>query len=344
MPKKERVPIPDVVAAEVLFRADRTCCVCRVRSKPVQIHHIDDDPSNNDPSNLSVLCFDCHRETQIRGGFDRKLDADQVRLYRDDWNRIIDDIRATSLTSSPTEKDESSEVQLEIATTIAEIYREEGDWTDLAIHYYQIGNNELRDKYIDKALADPEISPYYVLFLRARLQGRPDLVPEEVADAALKNMPPGPDRARVLRDLKRTREAVLAYMEVAKRALRADNPFSAAFYLSELADEGLVQALYKEALAEATAEDDLWWQVRPLQELGWLDELRELLIRNSGRIRSEGNPRLLRELAWAEDDPRTYVEASKELANERVSLRPQRLQQTRELTAAEPEANANQAE
>jgi hypothetical protein len=48
-------------------------------------YSIDDDPSNSLGENLAVLCFDCHRETQIRGGFDRKLDAAQVKVYRTDW-------------------------------------------------------------------------------------------------------------------------------------------------------------------------------------------------------------------------------------------------------------------
>lgn len=82
---KARTPIPDDVAARVLFHSDRTCCVCQIRGRPVQIHHIDDDPSNHQEKNLSVLCLDCHRDTQITGGFDRKLDAHQIRLYRDDW-------------------------------------------------------------------------------------------------------------------------------------------------------------------------------------------------------------------------------------------------------------------
>jgi hypothetical protein len=46
---------PVELVAEVLFRADRTCCVCRIRNKPVQTHHSDDDPSNNSPGNLAVL-------------------------------------------------------------------------------------------------------------------------------------------------------------------------------------------------------------------------------------------------------------------------------------------------
>jgi hypothetical protein len=71
--KKCRTEIPSEIAAQVLFESDRTCCVCRVPGRPIQIHHIDDDPSNSPADNLAVLCFDCHRDTQIRGGFDRKL-------------------------------------------------------------------------------------------------------------------------------------------------------------------------------------------------------------------------------------------------------------------------------
>jgi hypothetical protein len=108
--------------------------VCRVRSKPVQIHHIDEDPSNNNPRNLSVLCFDCHRETQIRGGFDRKLDADQVRLYRDDWIRVVEEMRATDSTITRAEQD-ALDVSLELATSVAEIYAEKEDWVGLAVHY-----------------------------------------------------------------------------------------------------------------------------------------------------------------------------------------------------------------
>lgn len=85
MTKKIRVPIPDDTAAEILFLSDRTCCVCNKRGKRVQIHHIDDNPTNNDIDNLSVLCFDCHDQTMIKGGFGRKLEANQIIKYRSDW-------------------------------------------------------------------------------------------------------------------------------------------------------------------------------------------------------------------------------------------------------------------
>ena len=107
MPKKYRETVPPETAALVLFLSNRTCCVCRVSKKPIQIHHIDEDPNNNEQTNLSVLCFDCHRDTQIKGGFDRKLDAFQIALYRDDWLRLVSQTRsdlhmvAQTVTSQP---------------------------------------------------------------------------------------------------------------------------------------------------------------------------------------------------------------------------------------------------
>ena len=95
--KKKRVEIPRDIEAQVQFLSDRTCCVCRVRGKPFQIHHIDENPANNEPNNLVVLCLECHNETQIRGGFGRKLNADQIILYRDDWLMQVAKTRAANI-------------------------------------------------------------------------------------------------------------------------------------------------------------------------------------------------------------------------------------------------------
>jgi len=102
MVEKERNEIPLSVAAKVLFRSHRTCCVCREPRKPVQIHHIDEDPSNAQEGNLAVLCFECHHETQVRGGFARRLDSHQIVLYRDDWYGIVD--RNRHSVESPSEQ------------------------------------------------------------------------------------------------------------------------------------------------------------------------------------------------------------------------------------------------
>lgn len=88
---KVRTQIPNDLAADVMFTSDRTCCVCEERGKAVQIHHIDQNPSNNVFENLSVLCLECHNKTQLKGGFDRKLNSDLIIKYRDEW---IDRVRS----------------------------------------------------------------------------------------------------------------------------------------------------------------------------------------------------------------------------------------------------------
>ncbi len=91
--RKQRIPIPDEAAAEVLFLSDRMCCVCHERGSSLQVHHIDEDPSNNDIGNLAVLCLECHAKTQTKGGFGRKLDQHQILAYRENWYKRIKNIR-----------------------------------------------------------------------------------------------------------------------------------------------------------------------------------------------------------------------------------------------------------
>lgn len=82
---KTRFSISADLAAEVMFNSDRTCCVCNERGKTIQIHHIDENPANNNAANLAVLCLECHNDTQMKGGFGRKLNGDLVTRYRDEW-------------------------------------------------------------------------------------------------------------------------------------------------------------------------------------------------------------------------------------------------------------------
>lgn len=89
--KKQRIPIPIELSDEVLKLSDRTCCVCREKGKDVQIHHIDENPSNNSIENLAVLCFQCHNETQVTGGFGKKLTSGQVIKYKNEWLKIVKD-------------------------------------------------------------------------------------------------------------------------------------------------------------------------------------------------------------------------------------------------------------
>lgn len=71
------------------FLSNRTCCVCRRPDKPFQIHHIDEDHSNDDIENLAVLCVECHIQTQQKGGFVRSLSPSVVKLYNESWRKIV---------------------------------------------------------------------------------------------------------------------------------------------------------------------------------------------------------------------------------------------------------------
>lgn len=319
---KKRTPIPTDVAAQVLFLSDRTCCVCRTKGKPVQIHHVDEDPSNNLPSNLSTLCFDCHRETQIRGGFDRKLDADQVILYRNDWLRIVATDRATSEAKREKVSDKDA-LDVELITSIAEIYRDTKQFDLLAIHYNAIGNTELRDKYIEQSISGGA-SADTIFFLRGSLQQRPDLVPEEIIDDHLSEFNAGDDHeqhARALLAIGRRLEAAQKYIQGINDSLQNENWFSAAFYIREFTEEKLIEDLLKAAYRESADQGEIWWQVRALEELGWSAELKDLLLLRKDEIETSGNLSLMELLAEAQGDRALSNSLRKKIARGRCESR-----------------------
>jgi hypothetical protein len=86
---KERITLTDERSARVMFASDRTCCVCRIEKHKVQIHHIDEDPSNNAFENLAVICLHCHSDAHTNGAFVRNLTADLIRLYNESWRQAV---------------------------------------------------------------------------------------------------------------------------------------------------------------------------------------------------------------------------------------------------------------
>jgi len=81
--------MPKPIEAGVLFDNDHTCCICNEKGKDVQIHHIDGDDKNNDPSNLAVLCLECHSRATGQRGFGRKYSPAEVRKYRRHWEFTV---------------------------------------------------------------------------------------------------------------------------------------------------------------------------------------------------------------------------------------------------------------
>ncbi len=90
-----RVPLSPHVEAELAYLSDRTCCVCRVPYLQLQIHHLDGNPSNNDPANLALLCLQHHGEAEIKGGLGRKLSSAAIQKFRTEWYAAVAERRGT---------------------------------------------------------------------------------------------------------------------------------------------------------------------------------------------------------------------------------------------------------
>lgn len=312
--KKKRTDIPEDVSAQAEFESDRTCCVCREPGKGIQIHHIDNDPSNHEPHNLAVLCFECHNETQLRGGFNRKLDADVIRLYRDNWQQIVRRRRDTAFAETFDVPDASDDLASITAET--EILRENREYAPLAIIYDSIGNRDLRDKYIELAL-DGEPDDSDVIFLRS-LQSRIDLIPPDVIqrqEELLSEREVWTERGRMYKHLNRYVEAAKDYLRGINESLERGNLFTAAYYAKEFDKSGLGENLFIAALADARRKEDLWWQIRALQELDWDDELDATLERHRQEIENSDDLFLQEVLAKQTGDHEKLIAIRRKLAS-----------------------------
>lgn len=83
--KTIRTTIPNNTAVQLLFANRRRCCICREARKPVHIHHIDEDPSNNEWDNLAVLCLDHHSDVTGNQGLGRNYTQAEISLYKENW-------------------------------------------------------------------------------------------------------------------------------------------------------------------------------------------------------------------------------------------------------------------
>lgn len=77
---KTRKKIPENIAIAVMFKANQLCCICEKVGH--HIHHIDENPANNDFDNLVFLCFEHHDEVTRKGGLSRQLNPSLLRKYR----------------------------------------------------------------------------------------------------------------------------------------------------------------------------------------------------------------------------------------------------------------------
>ena len=72
-----------------MYASARTCCACRVPRRPVQIHHIDMNPSHNDESNLVVICAECHDEAHTKRAMSKNLTAKLLIGLKTEWENEV---------------------------------------------------------------------------------------------------------------------------------------------------------------------------------------------------------------------------------------------------------------
>ena len=75
---KDRKNIPKSVKEQVLKEFNYRCSICGA-DRP-QLHHIDEDPANNDPHNIIPLCPNCHLIDQHDPT--QPIDKDKLKLFR----------------------------------------------------------------------------------------------------------------------------------------------------------------------------------------------------------------------------------------------------------------------
>jgi hypothetical protein len=108
------------VEEEILFLADHTCSICTTRYKDVQIHHIDGDPSNNDLTNLVIVCLDCHSRVTGGRGLGRSYTLGEVRRYKRNWEARVRATRgAHKSVSAPRQKQLITQVDLIVCEIVA---------------------------------------------------------------------------------------------------------------------------------------------------------------------------------------------------------------------------------
>lgn len=83
----KRTKLPKNTETKVLLQSGRRCCLCYAlrndnAEKRGQIAHLDQNPNNNDISNLVFLCLEHHDEYDSKTSQSKGLTELEIRTYR----------------------------------------------------------------------------------------------------------------------------------------------------------------------------------------------------------------------------------------------------------------------
>lgn len=91
---KKRSPIPKSQKRRLLEKNGYSCCVCKSNNIGLHLHHIDENPSNNDDENIAVLCVREHDRHHRPSNYNEKanhleLTSDKISQNKKKWEAFI---------------------------------------------------------------------------------------------------------------------------------------------------------------------------------------------------------------------------------------------------------------
>lgn len=105
----KRPPIPKRTKEKLLLINNFACCMCGIYSKQneLQIHHIDGDNTNNNITNLAVLCTTPHHNLANIGlkkgdvGYGLKLTPNLIKKFKISWENKVAQERLPTIPQKP---------------------------------------------------------------------------------------------------------------------------------------------------------------------------------------------------------------------------------------------------
>lgn len=103
--------ISETVAAEVLAKCGRHCCICR-RFRPLHlhIHHIRERSDGDDDGidNLTAICISCHADVHTQTSLTRRFTERELKHHRDNVYQLVADGKLPTAHDAPGQWDELS--------------------------------------------------------------------------------------------------------------------------------------------------------------------------------------------------------------------------------------------
>jgi hypothetical protein len=84
---KKRRRVPGELADQLMVANRHTCCICHEPRHPVEKHHINGNPADNEWNNLAVICRNCHGLVTATGNLGTSYTAGEVFRYKQLWEK-----------------------------------------------------------------------------------------------------------------------------------------------------------------------------------------------------------------------------------------------------------------